>query len=602
MTIYHVATDGSEDFTTIAEVNAATFAPGDNILFNKGDTWAERLVIPSSGSFGSPITFSSYGSGSQPSIEGFFINVKNFITVSELKFVAVNSQAGGINGSHDISIINCELDGNSNGTYSTCLSVGDYTGNIHSYNILVDGCVAHNAGDIAVHWYGGGIKFNTSVHDSIIRNCTVYDNIETNIQSYSTYSDDDWNYNITIENNTVYNSLPFDVNEETGINVGWNCYDHVVSGNFVYNCRVPIQVDSKVHDTVIKNNIVMNGEQALIRLLANTYGACENTEIYNNTLISNNDTCSIGIYMIQSVYPSTGHLIKNNIISVSNTPVSGSEVLSNPSFDTDTSYWFSYFNATNGASGSFARTTTAGEYYSGAGGGKLTITDSGTGISDVQLFNYPITTVSGTWYRVQFWAKSSIAMSVLVRILKSTSPYTNYYSESIGNTQSISSSWELHTVYFNCNTDASDGRLCFYLGAVADSSIFYLDSVSMLPCTAPFEFIRATQGNSFFSADYNDYYNAEGTFLTEYGSTSYNSLSDWQATGQDSNSIVSNPLLTSDYHIPRTSPCIDSGTTLAEVTDDYEGNPRPMGASTDIGAYEYYKCRIRNATLKNVSV
>jgi hypothetical protein len=55
---------------TIADVNGATFAAGDSILFNKGCTWREQLTVPSSGSAGLPITFGAYGSGANPIING----------------------------------------------------------------------------------------------------------------------------------------------------------------------------------------------------------------------------------------------------------------------------------------------------------------------------------------------------------------------------------------------------------------------------------------------------------------------------------------------------------------------------------------------------
>jgi len=42
-----------------------------------------------------------------------------------------------------------------------------------------------------------------------------------------------------------------------------------------------------------------------------------------------------------------------------------------------------------------------------------------------------------------------------------------------------------------------------------------------------------------------------------------------------------------DFHIPADSPCIDAGATLSEITDDYDGNPRPIGGKYDIGAYEF---------------
>ncbi len=53
---------------TVSKVNGSSFSPGDNIYFNRGDTWREKLTVPSSGSYGSPITFTSYGSGNDPKL------------------------------------------------------------------------------------------------------------------------------------------------------------------------------------------------------------------------------------------------------------------------------------------------------------------------------------------------------------------------------------------------------------------------------------------------------------------------------------------------------------------------------------------------------
>ena len=44
---------------------------------------------------------------------------------------------------------------------------------------------------------------------------------------------------------------------------------------------------------------------------------------------------------------------------------------------------------------------------------------------------------------------------------------------------------------------------------------------------------------------------------------------------------------TPDFHLLSGSPAIDAGLPLAEVTRDYDGNPRPQGAGYDLGCYEY---------------
>ena len=85
-TVYYVANAGNDScngissslgksgacaWRTIAHVNARTFEPGDSVLFNKGDTWREQLIVPSSGASGHPITFGAYGSGAQPIITAY---------------------------------------------------------------------------------------------------------------------------------------------------------------------------------------------------------------------------------------------------------------------------------------------------------------------------------------------------------------------------------------------------------------------------------------------------------------------------------------------------------------------------------------------------
>jgi hypothetical protein len=45
----------------------ASFQPGDNVLFKRGESWAsEQIVVPSSGTEGNVITFGRYGSGADP--------------------------------------------------------------------------------------------------------------------------------------------------------------------------------------------------------------------------------------------------------------------------------------------------------------------------------------------------------------------------------------------------------------------------------------------------------------------------------------------------------------------------------------------------------
>jgi len=63
-------TSPSTAWKTIAKVNSSSFNPGDSILFKREQMWREKLIVPSSGSVGNPITFGAYGAGGDPIING----------------------------------------------------------------------------------------------------------------------------------------------------------------------------------------------------------------------------------------------------------------------------------------------------------------------------------------------------------------------------------------------------------------------------------------------------------------------------------------------------------------------------------------------------
>ncbi len=70
-----------------------------------------------------------------------------------------------------------------------------------------------------------------------------------------------------------------------------------------------------------------------------------------------------------------------------------------------------------------------------------------------------------------------------------------------------------------------------------------------------------------------------------------NTYYDWSYyttnTGQDVNSFSSDPLLKNDYSLSDSSPCINAGLSLSNITNDFINVTRPKGNAFDIGAYEY---------------
>jgi len=91
--------------------------------------------------------------------------------------------------------------------------------------------------------------------------------------------------------------------------------------------------------------------------------------------------------------------------------------------------------------------------------------------------------------------------------------------------------------------------------------------------------VVAGTGSTITTFTNNDVYGA--------GITNYSGLSD--RSGFYGN-INADPLFVStsapDFHLQPTSPCIDAGTYMG-LTQDYAGNPVPLGSAPDIGAYEH---------------
>jgi hypothetical protein len=74
-------------------------------------------------------------------------------------------------------------------------------------------------------------------------------------------------------------------------------------------------------------------------------------------------------------------------------------------------------------------------------------------------------------------------------------------------------------------------------------------------------------------------------------------LAQWRAYGCDLHGLLYDPAAlfvnpgADNYHLKSTSPSINAGTTLTDVTDDVEGYPRTAG-SYDVGCYGYHRGRV----------
>jgi hypothetical protein len=594
----------SSAWKTLERINAAPFTPGDSILFKREATFRGTL-IPQSGSASGNITYGAYGTGSQPNIGQLFLSGKKHITISNILMLAdLNHEALLVDHCSDLTFEGITADGqkimNCNRTQIASFSF--------SYNITIRNSTIKNGGNMNGTDYGGGLGINSGCHDFLVEGNLVFNHAEHCMQCGS-YDDLYPDYNIKFRGNTVYNEEGY-YNDCRGINVGWRSYNVIVERNNVSNTKTfLIETDSYTHDVIIRNNMLFytidSGSSEFIGIMSNVYGDNSNTSVYNNSMFHTSHI-SGGAFISLKAFEgrrNTGHRIYNNLCVTYNPGVafilntkdtnslstefksdynlfysmipsgsfsnwismsgqdshsiygnpllkgiedysessalntSGSELLTNTSFSGNVDGWWCYFNTEGGASGSYTRTTTIGEYYSSPGGLKVVCTANGNHQTSIQLiYAAGINIEKGKWYILSFKAKSNIQFILPAIVLtKMGPPYTGYASENRG--ELITTDWKTFHVFFFTSQAANDGRITWYLGnSMPAGATFYMDNIS------------------FKLAD-----------------------------GLNSTII---PDIT-DYATPGSSPCIDAGLVLSDVTDDYLGRPRPAGSGYDIGAYEY---------------
>ncbi len=178
-TTYYVSNGGNDTnsglspanpWSSIDKINSSSFLPGDSILFNRNDTWNERLQVPTSGSIGLNILFGAYGTGSKPIIDVLSSEVSaitcycSFITFQDL--VLKNSTTTNLaisvdGGCYGINVFRVEIINSGNNAMAISKGGSD---------ILIDGVRVINASN-------NGIILNGSEYNKlsnvIIENCYV---------------------------------------------------------------------------------------------------------------------------------------------------------------------------------------------------------------------------------------------------------------------------------------------------------------------------------------------------------------------------------------------------------------------------------------------
>jgi parallel beta-helix repeat protein len=288
-TYYVDATDGDDSkdglseanaWKTIAKVNSSSFSPGDSILFKKGETWHEQLSPPSSGSSGNPITFSSYGSGSDPIITGddtrsLCVKLDNDNYLMFVGLIIERAESNGfrfLNGSSNTIIDNCTFRYNDkNGVHAD-----DGDGPAMDSNVVKNSTV-HDNGE-------NGIYLGRYATDWLIQKNTVHDNSykeagTAGIQAWGSTSSGH-----IIERNTIYDD------KESGIWIDVAGTGIIVRSNKVYdNKKHGIIIERTSYADVYFNIIYGHFDYSGIFLKGDTTNTARYNDFFANSSYNNRE-------------------------------------------------------------------------------------------------------------------------------------------------------------------------------------------------------------------------------------------------------------------------------------------------------------------------
>jgi hypothetical protein len=336
---------------TISKVNDATFSAGDNILFKKGETWFEQLTIPSSGSSGHNIVFSSYGVGVKPTINGnntatygIYVKNKSYVTIDGFNIKKfrkdIQTYAVYIYGGTYNNVCNCDI---SEVYYVTNPNIG---GDPHAWEQDIGfGVYIENSNNATVHDnlikdIGQTAIFLTAGSGTTITTFSIFNNEVTNFNAairlglsnangtitggkiYNNYIHDFNNYyycsiwhrngihvwafagdpSATIENLEIYNNYFEDLINPTSGSTSWiymefNCKNFIIHHNVLgdylgaFGLRISGDDTAKYRGFEIYNNTFFLGTTCL------TFNNSTDMKVKNNIFNNINSSFNGGIWV-----------------------------------------------------------------------------------------------------------------------------------------------------------------------------------------------------------------------------------------------------------------------------------------------------------------
>ena len=342
----------SSPWKTINKVNSSSVIGGDTVFFKRGETWNEYLY-PKSGTAESPTVYSAYGIGDKPTANGIIVSSKSFINISDLNLnnSSYYQPLSITNGSHNITVHECDFIGGVTNTSGSAVHLNDSTyisikkckiehknPNAYSDALQIRGRTSYclidgNSVGTATH-YSVSMLASTDAnkeftgHHNIIKNNTVNnpEGAQVEVMSDSKYNLFDSNlisggkstsrcsylprsFKLVTEGNIVRRNIIKDNLEATGSGLSSEVYAYqdyppnIASKNRVYNniitniAHYPLVIatngdnGTSAYDNHYKNNIIYGNDHVYDVIIQNHTAIHDN--YFENNLIYHNGATNV---------------------------------------------------------------------------------------------------------------------------------------------------------------------------------------------------------------------------------------------------------------------------------------------------------------------
>ncbi|MDD5721471.1 MAG: right-handed parallel beta-helix repeat-containing protein [Candidatus Pacebacteria bacterium] len=513
---------------------------GDEILFNRGDSFSNVYITADEGGVTTPIVTGAYGTGNKP--------ILNAITDTNIHAVLSN-------GKSNVTFQDLDLRGGD--TNGALVFMGSMSGGI------VQRCDITNDLGTGIYITTGGVTGTQILNNTIVTSAVGAKGVYVNTGAST-----------VVRGNTMTNSNVTKTNAGlvgifiTGVSSNSTIDQNIIGSTASNGFNYGITVDTATTLNITSNSIVTNGTVSQgISVTTNSHTITGNT--ITNTNSDKTSAALIGIYLNGS----SNSNVSTNIIGTSTTNsfqygVFLNNANSNSIFGNNISYtWNLLEYPTMSGSGIFIAGSSATNniYRNNLLEGQISDgVTSGNGGNNYYYNLVRNAHVNG----LNFTGQSTINTST-------------FYNNTVIHNPSAPGGYG-----HGMDTQTSGKKVIFKNNLVYTEASLgnNLQNVSI---SGPYTSV---------GIDNNLYYAPNGAHLSALNGTNYTDFSLWKTalisdnaiTGKDANSINANPLFLDSssniYSLQNLSPGIDTGTNLS-LTTDISGNH--IYGTPDIGAYEY---------------